>query len=166
MKKLLLISALASLNVHADADILNIGSFDKSNAKVIIGLSSMHFRAKDRRFLNEVNPSIGLELWDIQAVYVSKNSWSKGSVYITYSPDYKINNYISIASNIGIATGYKCTNIATKNEYRLHNDRLCSKSGVIFLPALTVEFRPLANAFALNVSITPSVAMLSASYDF
>lgn len=156
---------LASFNAQAEVDILNIGDFDKADTKIIVGFGSYHFGSEEHKYLNESNPSIGLEMWDIQAVYVSANSWNEKSLYLTYAPDYKVNEYLTLTGNIGMATGYKCSNRVDVGDQYMPIE-YCSNSGVVFLPAVTVEYHPLANDFALNVSIAPTVAMFSASYDF
>ena len=156
--KLLLAVALISASFATQARDID--------AKVIVGFSSYHFNSSDRKYLNQSNPSIGLELYDVQAVYVSKNSWDEESLYLTYTPDYKVNDYLSLSANIGIATGYKCTNHVKQGDFTYTTGSYCSTSGVVFLPALTVDYSPLANRFALSVSVNPSVAMLSVNYSF
>ena len=152
-----------SFNAQADIDILNIGNFDKAEAKIIVGLGSRHFDSVKHEMLNESNPSVGFEAWDIQAVYVSENSWGKQSLYLTYAPDYEINSYLSIFCNFGIATGYTCDQSVSNKDYTL-TPEYCSDSGIVALPAITMDFHPLANGFALSLSFTPSAVMLSASY--
>ena len=156
--KLLLAVALISASFTTQARDID--------AKVIVGFSSYHFDSSDRKYLNQSNPSIGVELYDVQAVYVSKNSWNEESLYLTYAPDYKVNDYLSLSANIGIATGYKCTNHVKQGDYTYRTGSYCSNSGVVFLPALTVDYSPFANRFALSVSVNPSVAMLSVNYSF
>ena len=154
MEKLILATAIAaSFNAHAAMD-----------AKLIVGLGSYHFDKDCHDVLNEVNPAIGFEAWDVQAVYVSKNSWGKKSLYLTYSPDYKINDYFTVGANLGIATGYKCSNHAENERIDLAPIN-CSNSGVVGLGAVTVDYSPLANDFALSVSIAPAVAMFSVAYN-
>jgi len=156
--KLLLAAALISASFTTQARDID--------AKVIVGFSSYHFDSSDRKHLNQSNPSIGIELYDVQAVYVSKNSWNEESLYLTYTPDYKVNDYLSLSANIGIATGYKCTNQVKQGDFTYTAGSYCSNSGVVFLPALTVDYSPFANRFALSVSVNPSVAMLSVNYSF
>jgi hypothetical protein len=156
MKKILLALLIGSSFTAQAKDI---------DAKLVIGTASYHFSSESRRFLNQTNPSIGLELYDVKAVYVSANSWNEESLYLTYSPDYKVNSYLSLSANIGIATGYKCSNNVKKGDYTYNND-YCSNSGIVFLPAITADISPLGNDFALSISANTEVAMFSISYSF
>jgi hypothetical protein len=165
MKKLLTLS-LAFFTFNANAlDILNLGDVDRANTRVIVGVRSRHFDSVAQEMLNESNPSLGLEVWDIQAVYVSKNSWDKKSLYLTYSPDYKINDYLSVSAQAGIATGYYCSNSMTKGNKSV-KPSYCNDNGVVFMPALTLDVHPLGNGLAFSVSVNPAVAMFSISYTF
>ena len=93
MKKSILSALLlASLNTQA-ADIQNIGDWSKSEPSIIFGYASYHLDKSDHKYLNESNPSIGFEAWDVQAIYVSSNSWGEKSLYLTYTPDYDFNEY-------------------------------------------------------------------------
>lgn len=164
MKKLLIAALITtSFSANAGLDIQNFGDFSKADAKLIVGIGSRHFESNDHKYLNESNPSIGVELWDLQLIYVAKNSWNKKSIYLVYAPDYKINDYFSVSANLGIATGYKCSNSAGDSGYTLEPEN-CSSSGIVPLPAVTLDYSPMANNFALSVSITPIVAMFSLSY--
>ena len=90
---------------------------------------------------------------------MSKNSWGNESLYLTYTPDYVVNKYLSVSANIGIATNYRCD-----DKYGgLHSD-YCSKSGVVFLPAVSIDYSPFGNNFAVAAGITPMAAMFSVNY--
>ena len=157
---------------------MNFGDTSNMDAKVILGTASYHFSDLDRKTLNQYNPSIGFEAWDVQAVYVSKNSWSKKSAYVTYTPDYEVNEYITLTAQVGFATGYKCSNSVTTDKdfsykghevsrgTKIYNEGTCSGSGVIPMAALTVELSPFGNGFNTSVSVTSTVAMFSIGYDF
>ena len=162
MKKLLLTTLLASSLTHA-ADIQNIGDWSQAEPSLIIGFASRHIDSDDHKYLNESNPAIGVEAWDIQAIYVKHNSWNHESLYLTYAPDWKINRYITLTAQAGIATGYKCNLSMISDEIDYHNTS-CTKSGVTPLAAATVSIRPFKNNFAVDLSINPSVAMFSVSY--
>jgi hypothetical protein len=166
MKKLLLASIIMasfSANAAINLDVANFGQLDKAEAKIIVGFGSYHFDSVAHEMLNEINPAIGFEAWDIKAVYVSANSWDEKSLYLTYSPDYKVNDYLSFSADIGLATGYTCDLTASNENYKIG---YCSDSGIVFLPALTVDVSPFSNNFALSISVTPEVAMFSTSYSF
>lgn len=166
MKKLILAAALLiPFTASAELDILNIGDTSKADAKIIIGIGSRHFDKVDHMILNEINPAIGLEAWDIQAVYVSKNSWNEKSLYLTWSPDYKINEYITLSANIGIATGYKCDN-SVQHDGDKYVIGYCSDSGIIPMYAATIDYIPFANNFAISASANHSVVMFSVNYSF
>jgi len=155
MKKLLMASMLlASLNAQADAD-----------AKLIVGYGSFHFDSYEREVLNQDNASIGLELYDVQAVYVEKNSFNEQSVYATYTPDYKINEYLSVSANVGFATGYKCDTYIMNGNIKT-TPLLCSDSGLIPVAGFTIDYSPFANNFNLSLSVTPAVAMFLTNYNF
>lgn len=164
MKKSILSALLfASLNAQA-ADIQNIGDWSKAEPSVIFGCSSYHLDKLAHKYLNESNPSIGFEVWDIQSIYVSSNSWGEKSLYLTYAPDYAINEYISVSTQVGIATGYYCSNKIELENDTYRNNNSCSGNGVIPMTAITLTIKPTGKNFGLSVSATPSAVMFSASY--
>ena len=147
---------IAAFNVNADTSL-------------ILGMKSYHFSGELRERLNQNNPSIGVKYNNVQAVFVSKNSWNEKSLYLTYNQEFKINNYISLTGDLGIATGYKCSNsvrVNVKDGYRTYHNTTCSNSGILPLYAVGFDFSPLANNFALSVSVNHSVAMFSTKYKF
>lgn len=146
-----------------EVDINNFGNLSKSDPKVILGVGSRHIDSVEHENLNEDNPSIGVELWDIQAVYVSKNSWDVPSWYLTYTPDYKVNKYLSLAFQGGVATGYTC-DLTIRGDGVIYTNTYCSKSGVVPLAALTFDIKPTGDVFALSVSLSPEVIMFSVNY--
>lgn len=165
--KWLIIVVIALLYVD-DAmgyDIKNLGDLSQADTKVIVGFGSMHFEENSRKYLNQVNPAVGVEMWDIQAVYVTKNSWDKPSLYLTYAPDYKINDYFTLSGNIGLSTGYKCSNEMINGNVIIEIS-YCSDSGVVALGAVTLEYHPLKNGLSLAVSVHPGAAMFSTNYEF
>ena len=137
----------------------------KANSKIIIGGGSLHFDSRSFKRLNQFNPSVGIEINDIQAVYIHKNSWNKKSLYMTYAPDYKINEYLTLTGQVGFATGYKCTN-TIKYKGGTQNINYCSSVGVVPLGAVTIEYKPFRNEFSILTSIAPTVAMFAIGYDF
>jgi len=146
--------------------VLIIASFTVSaKPKLIIGIGSRHFSEKSHEMLNENNPAVGVELLDVQAVYVSKNSWGKKSVYLTYTPDYQVNDRLSLSLNIGAATGYKCSNSVTKNNYILTPVN-CSEVGIAPVAAVSVDYAPFDKSLAFSVAIAPTVAMFYLTYSF
>lgn len=163
MNKLPLLLLVLSASAQS-ADINHIGDGNLADTKIIVGMASRHFNSDDHKYLNETNPSIGLEMWDIQAVYVNKNSWGNRSLYLTYAPDYEINNYLSVSMQTGIATGYKCDAAINTEEGVYRNDN-CTSSEVVPLVALTLDIKPTGKDFALSFSVTPDVAMFSFSYE-
>lgn len=142
---------------------ISLGSQAAPESKLIVGMGSYHFLPLDHRILNEANPAIGIEAWDVQAVYVSKNSWNKKSLYLTYTPDYKVNDYITISANLGIATGYSCSNKMTYNG-RSYHEEYCGD--IMPLYALTMEYSPFANNAAIAVSVNHMVGMVAFTYSF
>lgn len=131
---------------------------------LITGVACRHLDKEDHKYLNEINPSIGVEVNDIQVVYVSKNSWNHKSIYATYAPDYVVNKYVTLTANVGFATGYKCSNSLKIGDGNNYTTNSCNDIGVIPLAAATIDYSPFANNFAISLSINPSVAMFSLKY--
>lgn len=154
MRLLVALVIVLSSNVSANA----------LGAKLIIGAKSFHFNSESHKYLNEANPSVGIKISDIKTIYVSKNSWNEKSIYLTYSPELKINKYISASIDAGIASGYKCSNQVTTNGHKFHMNGACNKYGITPLYAITVNYSPLHNNFAVSVSVNHRVAMLAFSY--
>ena len=162
MKKLLLATLLAT-SFNASAGIES----DTTEVKLIVGFGSYHLTGDDAKYLNQVNPSIGIELWDLQAVYVSKNSWNAKSLYFTYAPDYKVNNYVSLSANIGFATGYSCDDMKIIDKgVVMYENKKCSSAGVIPLIGVSAELSPFGNNYSALITITPEVIMFGATYKF
>ena len=166
MKKIILGGlCLVCLSANADVDITHIGDLSKANTKLIIGGGNDHFNKDERELLNYVNPAIGVEMWDIQSVYVGKNSWYEKSVLLTYTPDYKVNNYLELSLNVGVASGYKCNNFVWKGRKAIIIDN-CSENGIIPMVAATVSVKPFANGLSFAMSVNREVAMFSVAYEF
>ena len=163
MNKLLLATLLSVVTQAQAIDIVHIGEISKADAKIIVGIGSRHINSDDHKYLNESNPSIGVEAWDVQAVYVSKNSWNHKSLYLTYAPDYELNKYITLSANAGIATGYKCSNSVDIHN-GVYTSQYCNKIGIVALGAVTVDYKPFAGNTALSLSFTIDVLMLSVNY--
>ena len=163
MNKLPLLLLALSASAQS-ADIHHFGDTNFADTKIIVGMASRHFNSDDHKYLNETNPSIGLEMWDIQAVYINKNSWNNKSLYLTYAPDYKINDYLSASIQTGIATGYTCDSSIKLSKGTYRSD-YCTSSGIVPLTALTLDIKPTGKDFALSFSVTPEVAMFSFSYE-
>lgn len=164
-------SILATLSFSANAlnlDIANIGDVAHMDAKIIVGAKSIHFDKNSREYLNESHKAVGFEVWDIQVIYVEKNSWNEQSFYVSWAPDYEINDYFTITPQIGFATGYYNTNeVIREDGYRFYADTdLYNESGIIPMVGATVSYYPTGGNFSLNTTITPAAAMFSASYDF
>lgn len=162
-KGLTVILAALSFSASASVDLASIGDLNKAEAKLILGFASRHFESNSHKYLNEFNPAIGIEAWDIQAVYIDKNSWNKKSLYLTYTPDYRVNDHLSLSLSGGIATGYKCSNFTKKGNHT-HYINFCSGTGIIPFYAATIDYSPFADNFSVSVSINHSVAMLSVNY--
>lgn len=137
---------------------VNSNAYDVS---FIRGFGSYHTAPIQLEKLNGINPAVGLEVNDFQAVYMNKNSWEKNSAYVTYSPDYKVNDYIDLSLQVGFATGYKC---GTK--FNGLTIVTCTKSGFIPMGAATVSYAPTGKGLTFSLSANPAVAMLSVKYDF
>ncbi len=169
MKKSIIALALtlAATSVSAiELDIANFGNVEKADTSVIIGYGSLHFDSWSHEHLNEVNPSIGLEMWDISVVYVSKNSWEDTSFYITYSPEIFESKYLDISLDMGIATGYHqdATIVSNGVEY-YHDNEFLNSAGIIPLVGVTAKAK-ITEYFSANLTITPAVAMFSTSFNF
>lgn len=148
MKTLLILLTLITFNAQADDSI-------------IIGYGSYHMSAIEREGLNQVNPALGFELNDFQVVYMNENSWDKNSVYATYAPDYKINDYLSVTAQVGFATGYKCG-----TELNGLTIGFCTNQGVIPMAAATINYAPVGKGLTFSLSANPMVAMFSVKYTF
>lgn len=164
-----IIIAATSFSAQAvDFDIANIGDLSKADAKVIVGAKSVHFNKDSRAYLNESHKAIGVEAWDLQVIYIDNNSWNEQSFYVSYTPDYKINDYFTITAQVGFATGYYDTNEVIQDDgYRFYADTsLYNESGIIPMVGATVSYYPTGDDFSLNMSVTPAAAMFTASLDF
>ncbi|WP_019613782.1 hypothetical protein [Psychromonas ossibalaenae] len=153
-----------------DADVFQIGDWSRADPILFLGIKSYHIQKSSHEHLNENNPSIGIELWDISVVYVSKNSWNDTSVFVTYVPDYEVNNYLSLRAFVGFATGYYDTTSlrvqSGENEYTTLTPSVSSSSGVIPIAGVGLTVYPLGSNFGINADLTPDVLMFSASYKF
>jgi hypothetical protein len=158
--------SLASLSSYS-TDISNFGNWAKAEPKVILGGASLHYKAVSRENLNQVNPSLGLELWDVQVVYVDKNSWDTSSWYVTYTPDYVVNDYLELSLQMGIASGYDCerSKIINNGSHTLKAD-YCTSMGIVPLIGATVTVKPFGNGLGVFTSVTPSALMFGVSQDF
>jgi hypothetical protein len=153
MKTLLIIMVLACTTASASQD-----------TKLIIGVGSFHYRAESREYLNQENPAIGLEVYDVKVVYTTKNSWGTPSVYATYAPTFYSYKAINLSYELGMATGYKCTNEAVNNGHHLTIE-YCTKSGVVPVVGITVHL-DVYNGLGVDYTLTPTVAIFSLTYDF
>ena len=167
MKHLLIASLILSFSAHAkvELDIFNVGDFSKAEPKVIIGLGSYHLDKIERAALNQVNPGVGFEVWDVQTVYVTKNSWGNPSFYVTYTPEYEFNDYFAIGLQAGVATNYKCTDTVKYNNMT-YTTGYCSDSGVVLIGGATAYVNPFADGWGIDTTITPVAIMLDISYKF
>lgn len=169
MKKSIIALALtlASTSVSAlELDIANFGSVEKAETSVIIGYGSYHFESWSHENLNEVNPSVGIEMWDVSVVYVSSNSWEETSFYVTYSPEMYESKYLDVSLNVGFATGYYDDNTIVRDgvEY-YHDNEYLNSAGIIPLVGVTAKAK-ITEYFSANLTITPAVAMFSTSFNF
>ncbi len=167
-KKLLLTISL--LSTHAanayEFDIVkNLGNQNKMDASIQIGATSYHFNKKDHKYLNEANPSIGVELWDISVVYVNKNSWNTRSLYVTYSPEIVERDFFVLSGQFGFATGYSNNQYIRKtNGARYQNDMLMF-FGLTPIIGLTGKIS-ISKQTNINLSITPDAAGISTEFKF
>ena len=149
-------------------DIAHFGDMDYADFSVVLGIGSRHISAEDHRILNETNPAIGFEIWDIQVVYVSANSWEDESFYVAYSPEvYTMNKYFSISANAGFATGYDRDAQIEHDGITYHAGKLgTSKSGIVPLVGISLNVSPFGGNFTAVTTITPMVIMQSFNYSF
>lgn len=173
MKKSLLILVLVSLSCNtsaSDIDILNIGDTDHANIEFIVGTGSYHHDSLGRQVLNQFNPAIGIEAWDISVVYTNDNSWGDDSFYITYTPDYQVNDWLSLRAQVGFATGYSNDSIIylqdpVEGGYRYYQNEMYIYNGItpIFAVGAQIEF---VENITVNIDVSPFVTTFSASYHF
>ena len=136
--------------------------------KVIAGARSIHFVRVQREVMNQSHLSIGFEYKDVQVIYVDNNSYGEHSFYVSYAPDYELNDCFTLSANIGFATGYYDDNSIEKNGITISasGSSLYNSSGVIPLIGATISYHTPVEGFDLNATITPVVAIFTVSYDF
>ena len=154
----------ANASIEFDG-INNFGDFDNADASIIVGGMSYHFDKNNHKYLNETNPSIGVELWDISVVYVHENSWNDESFYITYSPELWTSDILTLSGHFGAATGYHKGQYVVREDGGRHTNVMPTFLGLTPLVGLTGKLHITDNS-SIDLSVTPVVAMLSTSFYF
>ncbi len=143
----------------------NFGHRNKMDASMQIGSMSYHFDSNSHKYLNETNPSIGVELWDISVVYVHKNSWNENSVFVSYSPDIIETHSFVLSGQIGLATGYNSNQYVVKDNGAKHKNGIMTVFGFAPFVGLTGKVF-VSNNTTVNLTVTPNVATLATEFRF
>lgn len=154
---------VSSANAAMDG-INNFGDWDNHDASLIVGFGSYHYDKEDHKYLNESNPAIGLEIWDISVVYIPENSWENTSFYVTYNPDFYESKWLTVSGNIGFATGYGDDEKVVRGTHT-YTGTTPTWMGLAPLFGITTQVN-LTDNFSLTATATPVVAMFGGRYNF
>lgn len=94
--------AAAIISLSANAESIIVGGFSHHLGK------DTYTHHGEKRGLNEVNPTLGIESNDWSAI-VMKNSYYKPSVAISHNFNYHVNDVLFAGVKVGVVTGYNNT---------------------------------------------------------
>lgn len=135
-----------------------------NKVKLIAGGTSYHYDSSDREYLNEVHPSLGVAFNGFQAVYTTKNSWEKASLYVSYYYDFNLGEHLVVAPHVGFATGYEkgVSLWDSDSQTTYHGSDKYNSTGLIPIAGVSLTYYPTTEIdLGFMVTATPYVAMFN-----